>query len=689
MGYRILISSNLVLCLFAGIAYGQCDEDIPEKTRQMVEKAKDRKKYNKDKRMEFLRDALENEPDYAEANFLLAIEQLKTAEATGQGYNTVAPYLEKAKAGCPNLHADIYYYLGLLYFGKRDFVKAADNLEAYINFRVDSESQVSKKYGEQIDKAKEDFKYAKFYRDIFNNPKPFNPKVVYKASTATADEYLPFLTPDNEQLYFTRRWQDKTPDRNAIAQTDKVRYIEKFVRAHWQGTEFSVGEAVPEPFNKDPDMNYGGVTVSLDNKQLYITICKPYISKYDGQRRTNCDIYGAHYTLGVNPRNGLTEWHWTEPANLGANVNTPDGWESQPSLSADGRHLYFASWREGSEKIDIYVSDKQNDGTWSPARNLGKPINSPENDKAPFIHSDSRTLYFASQGHTGLGGFDVYYARQKEDGNWEEPINIGHPINTDEDEHGFVVSTDGKTVYYASNHLGDQRTMLNILSFELYKEARPEKVVLVKGKVDTDHGNLARAKVEIENIRTRQINSFDVDTNDGTFAAIVTVKPEDKVMVKVEGDDIAYNARLIEVPDEEVIDEAPAGPIAQNMDLPVAKEEEGTPYKLDDIHYETNSAEISERSKIILDDFAEYLKSRKGLKVAIHGHTDNVGRSAENLTLSADRAFSVKAYLELKGVDAARLTFKGYGDTMPLFPNHTEEGRAKNRRTEFVILSLQ
>jgi outer membrane protein OmpA-like peptidoglycan-associated protein len=689
MSLRFLFLVFCISLLYPLGALGQCDEEVPDKIRALVDKAKDRKKYSKDKRLHFLREALEDEPEYAEANFLLAMEQLRTAESTGQGYAAVLPYLEKAAANCPTLHADIFYFLGQLYFGKHDFVKAADNLELFINFRVDNPSQISKKYPQQIERAKADFKYAAFYRDIFNNPKPFNPKIVYRVSTDKADEYLPFLTPDNEQLYFTRRWQDNTPDKNSIAQTDKVRYIEKFVRAQWQGSDFDEGVPMEPPFNKDPDMNYGGVTVSLDNKQLYITICKPYISKYDGQRRTNCDIYGAHYVHGVNSRNGAEEWHWTEPLNLGPNVNTPDGWESQPSLSADGKHLYFSSWREGSEKIDIYVTEKQADGSWGEAKNLGKPINSAENDKAPFIHSDSKTLYFASQGHTGLGGFDVYYARQRADGTWEAPVNIGHPINTDEDEHGFVVSTDGKTVYYASNHLGEKRTKLNILSFELYKEARPEKVVLIKGKVPAENVALGRAKVEIKNMRTKEINTFDVDSNDGTYAAIVTVKPQDKVLLKVEGEGIAYNSRVVEVPAEKELDERPSGPVTQKIDMPVAREEEGAAYRLEDIHYETNSAEISLRSKLVLDDFAVYLQKRDKLKVAIFGHTDNVGRSAENLTLSTDRAFSVKAYLESKGVAAARLTFKGYGDTRPVESNLTEEGRAKNRRTEFMILSME
>jgi outer membrane protein OmpA-like peptidoglycan-associated protein len=268
-------------------------------------------------------------------------------------------------------------------------------------------------------------------------------------------------------------------------------------------------------------------------------------------------------------------------------------------------------------------------------------------------------LYFASQGHLGFGGFDVFFSRQNDDGTWGEPVNLGHPINTEEDEHGFVVSTDGKMVYYASSHIGGKRTLLNVLSFELYKEAQPDKVVLVKGTVDQENTSTGPKKVEIKNMSSKKVNTFDVEESDGSFAAIMTVKPGDKVVMKVKGEEVAYNSRLIEVPDEKTLDSIPAGtPVSQNLDVKVEREEVGKPYRLEDIHYETNSAEISDRSKVILDDFAEYLIERKELNVAIHGHTDNVGREAENLALSTDRAYSVKAYLEAKGVASADFRLK-------------------------------
>src|SRR5690606_16682123 len=157
--------------------------------------------------------------------------------------------------------------------------------------------------------------------------------------------------------------------------------------------------------------------------------------------------------------------------------------------------------------------------------------------KTPFMHSDSRTLYFASDGHLGFGGLDVFYVKQKEDGSWGEPTNIGHPINTEEDEQAFAVSTDGKRVYYSAKTPNSQ-TGIDIFSFELYKEARPDKVVFVKGQLkDEKGGPLKGASVELKTMESKNIVKIDVDPGDGKYAAVVSVEEgEDVVMnVKAEG----------------------------------------------------------------------------------------------------------------------------------------------------------
>lgn len=673
----------------ANMAQEVCDEDVSEKTKKLIEKAKDRRKYDKSKRLEFLRAALEDEEDYAEANYMLAIETIKTQRAKGGGFNTAVKYLEKVASLCPDFHSDVYYYLGAIYLGQKKYAKAVENQEKFLAFDSEDPDKYSKKYDQYVVETKDDLAYAKFFAEAYAHPVPFDPQVVRDVSTNDADEYLPLLSPDNESIYFTRRWEDKTKDKNSVVNSSHdVRYIEKFSVGKYENGKYGKGGAMPDPFNLDKKSNYGGVSVSLNNRHLFITICKPYLHKKKQQMMYNCDIYQSDYIFGFNKKTGQEEWYWTEPENLGPNVNTPEGWESQPSISADGKHLYFASIREGSRGIDIYMSEKI-DGVWSVATNLGEPINTSGNDKSPFVHSDSKTLYFSSQGHLGFGGFDIFYARQNDDGTWGTPTNIGYPINTDEDEHGFVVSTDGKKVYYSSAHLGNVRTRLNILSFDLYKEARPEQVVFLKGKVDETNTGKTDKRVKIENINTKEVNEFEVES-DGAFAAVVAVKPGDKVVMKVEGENVAYNARLVDVPEEDEIVEnkEDAGkPIVQEMNLEAKSEEVGGAYRLDDIHYETNSADISERSTVILNDFAQYLVAHKGVRVAIHGHTDNLGKENENLVLSTDRAYSVKAYLEEKGVASNRLTFKGFGSTKPIASNGTEAGRSKNRRTEFVLLS--
>lgn len=672
---------------FLGHSQEVCDEDISSKAKGLCEKGKDRKKYNKEKRVEYLRAALEIEEDYAEANYLLGIEVIKTAIAKGTGFKNAAKYFEKTANLCPDYHSDIYYYLGAIYLGEKDFKKAVTYQEKFLKFNSEDLTKYSKKYEMYLEETRKDYEYAKFFANAYENPVPFDPQVVMDVSTNEADEYLPLLSPDNEFLYFTRRWEDTTPDRTTSIRTDKIRYIEKFTKSAYLNGKFTKGEPMTEPFNIDKDINYGGVSISLNNRHMYLTICKDRFNKTTQQMQKNCDIYQSNYIHGLNKSTGKVEWYWTEPENMGPNVNTPDGWESQPSISADGKHLYFASWRENSKGIDIYITEKDANGKWSVAQNLGAPINTEHHDKSPHIHSDSKTLYYASQGHIGFGGYDIFFVRQDDKGNWKNPVNIGHPINTTEDEHGFVVSTDGKKVYFSSEHLGNRRTRLNVLSFELYKEARPDKVVLLKGTVEQKEGHTP-TRVELKNMTNKTVNEFEVDSSDGAFAAIVTVKPGDKVVMKVTGEDIAYNSRLIEVPEKEEESNEPVGaPIAQKMNLVADKEEMGGSYQLDDIHYETNSAEISDRSRVILEDFAEYLKSNANIKIAIHGHTDNVGVKSENLALSADRAYSVKAYLENLGVSGDRLSFKGFGDTKPIASNSTEAGRMKNRRTEFVITS--
>ena len=323
------------------------------------------------------------------------------------------------------------------------------------------------------------------------------------------------------------------------------------------------------------------------------------------------------------------------------------------------------------------------------AENIGPPINTPYNDKTPFMHSDSRTLYFASDGHLGLGGLDVFYTKQKDDGSWEKPVNLGYPINSELDEQAFAVSTDGKLVYYSAKDRTNPQS-IDIWSFELYKEARPDKVIFVKGKLTNEEGDPAQnAKVELKSMDSRKITKVDVNNDDGSYAAVIAVKEQEAVVMNVKGDDIAFQSKLIDTePKGEKKQRTNAEEVDafQEIDFDVAEVKAGGVYKINDIYYRSNSSEISEKSKYILTEFAEYLKENKKMRIAIHGHTDNVGKAEDNRALSSDRAFSVKQYIESLGVSGDRIEYQGFGETVPFASNDTEEGRAANRRTEFLIL---
>ena len=614
---------------------------------------------------------------------------------------------------------------------KQNWGEASEYLDKFYRFSHPDESKFSRKYDKQIKQAKGAKKYAKFMHENLSNPKPFNPVLVANVSSES-DEYLPLISPDNSKLFFTRKSEKVETVRDAVYARENKLFSERFSVASGGDARFDAGEPLPPPFNQEEAHNYGGSTVSLDNRHLYLTVCEPSASGY-----TNCDIFYSHLTYGIPPYQDIHEeqWYWTELERLGPNVNTKDGWEAQPSISADGNTLYFASARAESDMIDIYVSERDMDGNWALAEKIPGPINTKRNDKSPFMHSDSETLYFASEGHMGFGGFDVYYTRKDAEGNWQEPTNIGHPINSEKDEHGFVVSTDGTKVYFGSDKLKQQgKGGLDIFTFDLYPEARPEAVVFLKGKVEDAQGvPLRDAVVELKTTHSKEVARFDVDTLDGNYAAVVKVKAGDDVVINVEAEGKAFSSAMItaeelgnvaEEPamadatqDSETRPDKPATPDAaptrdpngtkmstieskgvgdrmsallmppayKEVKFEVADVEVGKPYKLNDIKYTTNSADLSETSLYILDEFIDYLKENPNISIAIHGHTDDRGNKADNMALSADRAFSVMEYLQSKGIKGSRLSFKGFGPTKPIASNATDDGRAINRRTEFVI----
>ncbi len=651
----LLLLLNFVLYLNV---FGQegsvCEETFNKKAINNYKDAEKKFKYKVYNESTYLlKQAIALEENYYEAYYLLGrinYEKLNIIAAN--------KYFLKVLEICPSYRLKTYFYLGNIAFGKEQYSDAYKFLSQYLKNdveKIEAEKEFSEAdYNEAIRMAK----YSKSISELTNHPVPFNPRIVEGIST-NEDEYLAIMSPDNELALFTRKVA-LPPDRTAWSSEKKFK--EMFMYSERQTNKFDKGEPLPPPFNLHD--NEGGGTLALDNKTLYFTLCQ--CNK--GCKYQNCDIYKSEM------RNG--NWGKIEP--LDSNINNPNTWESQASITSDGKTLYFISDRPGGlGGYDIYISHKDENGKWSVAQNLGAPINSKGNEKSPFIHTDSQTLYFSSDGRDGMGGYDIYFSKMKEDGTWVEPKNIGYPINTRADDVGFFVSTDGHLGYFASNQILGQGGW-DIFSFDLYQEARPENVLLVKGIVkDEKKEEPVRAKIELQNISSKKVIEIPVDSTTGEYALAVVFRDDYILTVKKEG--YAFSSKYFSKEDTTYVK-------PKKVDIDIKPLEVGEAYRLNDIYFATDSFSLTGASKIIIDRFIDFLNENTHMKIAIHGHTDNVGKAQYNLVLSQNRAKSVYEYMISKGINITRLSYQGFGVTKPIASNLIEEGKAKNRRTEFVII---
>jgi len=493
---------------------------------------------------------------------------------------------------------------------------------------------------------------------MIKNPVPFAPKVVDGISTRE-NEYLPILSPDNQMALFTREIKLE-PGRNSLFRETKLK--EKFLYSLRDSLgAFAAGEEMPEPFNIND--NEGGATLTADNNTLYYTVCK-----YDNVKKyLNCDIYYSEFA----------GYYWSEIKSVSSKINLPGSWESQPTISPDGRTLYFVSDRSGGfGGYDIYRSIKGETGDWGTPINLGPLINSTGNEKSPFLHPDEKTLYFSSDGWMGLGGYDVFFVRQDEHGMWTKPRNIGYPINSTEDEVGFFVSTDGTQGFFASNKFNGKGGW-DLYSFDLYDAARPEKVLFIKGNVKSEFSaEPLKAHIELKNLETKKISNIPMDTITGNYVAVAPFNSDYIMTVKKAGH--VYESKYIAKVDS--MFKLPA-----KVDIEMKPIELNKSYRINDIYFPFNSFDLTNESKVVLDQLIDFLHENQSISIEIQGHTDNIGTDASNLKLSESRAQSVYNYLVEKDVSATRLSYKGFGKSVPVAGNDTGEGRAKNRRTVFVI----
>jgi hypothetical protein len=500
--------------------------------------------------------------------------------------------------------------------------------------------------------ADKNFILSKVRKKLTENPVSYHPVNLGSGINTSADEYINALAADGSGLFFTRRTKSTT--------NPEKQFNEDFYFAPFTGD--STGKAVLLNYPPGKENDAGALCISPDGRLLFFTACfRP--DSYGG-----CDLY-------YSEKQGDT---WSEVKNVGPVVNSKS-WDSQPAIAPDGKTLYFASKRPGGlGSSDIWKSERKPDGQWGKPVNLGTPVNTSDGEMAPFIHYDNSTLYFSSNGLPGMGGADLFRSVYK-DGQWSQPENLGFPINSKADELVVIVNPEGNSGYISSNTLKGKGGY-DIFKFDLYEAIRPIPVSYLKGKVyDKQSGQPLEARFELIDIASDStIIEAKSDRQNGEFLVCLPCNRDYALNVSCKG----YLFYSDNFPLSEI--KSRWNPLVKDIPLdPIAV---GNSMILRNIFYETDQFQLKSTSYTELDKLVGFMNNNAVLRIEIEGHTDNQGTDSYNLDLSMKRAQAVYAYLLDHGISPSRLSFKGYGESMPVSSNETEEGRALNRRTEIRIL---
>ncbi|HMO63013.1 MAG TPA: OmpA family protein [Ferruginibacter sp.] len=474
----------------------------------------------------------------------------------------------------------------------------------------------------------------------------FAPKNPGDSINSIYPEYYPSLTIDGKQLVFTRRG-----DRD-----------EDFFESRLENGVWS--KAAPLEGKVNTAFNEGAQNISLDGQWLIFTGCN-YPEGYG-----SCDLY-----ISYKMKNG----NWSQGENMGGIINT-DFWESAPSLSPDKRSLYFSSSQPGGYGgKDIWVSHRSDRGIWGRPVNLGPAVNTAADESCPFMYADNQTLFFNSNGHDGYGGTDLYFTKKQTDGNWGKPVNLGYPVNTIDEEGSLIVTADGATAWYASEGV-DCRGALDLYTFQLRDDIRPPRTLWVKGKVyDAKTQNGLPSTVELTDLNSRQLLSRVQTDEEGNYLTTLPVGSNYAFNVNRKGYLFFSENYALAVNSVDTVFTA---------DIPLQPIAPGAAIVLKNIFFDTKEAVLKPESMAELDKVVQLMTDNPNLKILISGHTDNIGRPQDNLTLSNARAAAVIKYLFSSGVIAKeRVEAKGFGASKPVADNTTEAGRAKNRRTELSVVS--
>lgn len=528
---------------------------------------------------------------------------------------TVRNHFNRLFKLCPDYpNALAYFYMGVVHYTYKQYDEATRLLNRYFDI---ANQERDPQYDAVYEEASSYLYWSEFLAEAEQNRAPFFPNVVGGASSKR-DELLPYLAPDGSQLFFLRM-MPAARQKTFYEKTSEGQMPQLFCSL-WCDTAFGDGQPLPAPFNQGAQE--GSVTLTADGNLLYYSALS-HEGGYD-----NCDIWYCRRSDGK----------WQPLQRAGRNVNGERTWESQPSISPDGQYLYFASNRPGGQGgTDIWMCRRLNNGDWSRAENLGPAVNTPGNEKSPFLHADGHTLYFASNGWQGFGGYDLYFI-DLTNTHLARPTNLGLPINSEDDDVCLGVTTDGKRAYFAGKSTewaGIGGT--DIFFFELYPAAQPEEMSIVGGLLRAANGSALSGVINV--LR----NKADADrylVEEGKFALALSARGHNIVIATAEGclprvltGNATQVRRDIQASDFALLQAQLWG----RYPLPLPK---NTASK--------SLLPLSDDAKAVLDAYVDFLLSQPRMKIRIEATT-------------LDEAKGITDYLLSRQLRPERLDYKSNG----------------------------
>jgi outer membrane protein OmpA-like peptidoglycan-associated protein len=632
-----------VLTLFLGISnlFGQ---SIPKEARNYLEEGKmyyDQANYYK--ALEDYLAAYSFIPNDPGVNYSIALCYINT-----YSYDKALKYLIPAKkAGIKDPMLE--YYLGISNHANGNIHEAIASLNTFkASLRASDKTLLA-----QTDKY---ITYCNNALKLMSTPVKMTIQNLGAKINSPFPDYNPAISVDESTIIYTSRRANSTG--GLISEMDGHYFEDIYMSTKLATNTWSEGVQLDKTINSTSHDACVGISAEGQTMIIY---------KDDG----GGDLY-------YSPLNGKD---WGKPQSFGKSINT-DYWEACGNFSPDGNYFFFVSNKKGGfGGTDIYWSKKNSDGTWGASVNMGKDINTPEDEFSPYLHADGKTFYFSSQAHSSMGGFDIFKSEIEIASSAISiksiPTNLGYPINTVGDEIYFTWSADNKRAYFSSAReggFGDK---------DLYMLERPEAkaaLVLLKGTIsDCKTKEFIQSNISVSDIETGKIIGL-YTSNSLTGKYVVALPAGKNYAINVDAKGYLFHSKNIDIPKLDNFVEIEDVICLDKINI-------GTTIVLNNVFFDINKATLRKESELELDKLYDILSKNPNMKIEIEGHTDSDGDAAQNAILSEARAHAVKDYLIAKGVSAERITFIGHGESKPLVENDTPENKQLNRRTEIKIIS--